>query len=112
MAFPKGIEDAFRLIMDAAKSCDLLVTQVSDKDGNKHFVLAAQSGCDCQHHQKSVMPLAIIRDDLCEFLVQPNGQMECLGAIPNTPKPSSEQVSRMFDSMLQDAMRGKPPAVN
>jgi len=112
MPFPKRIEDIFKIIMDAAKSCDLLITQVADKDGGKHFVLAAPSGCDCPHHQKSVMPLAIIRDDLHEFLVQPNGQMECLGAEPNTSRPDHQQISQMLHDMLQDAMRGKPPVVN
>ena len=110
MAFPKAIEDAFKMAMDAARNCDLAVAKFQDKDGKEHFVLGVAAGCAC--HQRSFMPLAILRDDLHEFLVQPTEQVECLGAVPDTSQPSSQQISKMLGAMIQDAMRGKPPLVN
>ena len=82
MAFPKTIEDAFACIADGVNNNTLLVTKLNDKDGREHYVLAARTG------EKSLCPLAILREDLIGFFVPPNGEVEVL----KSELPSAAQI--------------------
>lgn len=66
MNFPKKITELLMCIMEGADKNTLAVIPCKDKEGGDHFVLIGLAGHDAT-------PLAIVREDLADFLAKPQG---------------------------------------
>lgn len=101
MTFSKKTEELLKAIMICADNNNLAVMPCKDKDGGDHFVLIALAA-------GAATPLAIIRDDIGDFLAKPQGETQVL------------QIGRVCgcgechtsDPMLQMLTANKPQHVN
>lgn len=101
MTFSKETEELLKTIMMCADNDKLAVIPCKDKEGGDHLVLIGLSGV-------AATPLAIIRDDIMDFLAKPSGMAQIL----KIGRVCACGECHTSDPMLQMLAANKPQRVN
>lgn len=101
MNFSKRTEELLKLIMICAEDNALAVVPCKDKEGGDHFILiGVKAG--------AATPLAIIRDDIVDFITRPQGATQAL----HVGRVCECGECHTSDPMLEMLMANKPQHVN